>query len=43
MPASTIIGDEVDVERLSFTLLLRGAFVIPLAAVAIRWPEQALS
>jgi uncharacterized membrane protein HdeD (DUF308 family) len=35
-------GDDIDFERLSFTLLLRGAFVIPLAAVAIRWPEPAL-
>jgi len=37
-----VIGDESDLQRLSFTLLLRGAFVIPLAAVAIRWPEAAL-
>jgi uncharacterized membrane protein HdeD (DUF308 family) len=42
MPASALLGDELDLQRLSFTLLLRGAFVIPLAAVAIRWPESTL-
>ncbi len=42
MPAPAFVGGELDFERLSFTLLLRGAFAIPLAAVAIRWPEPTL-
>ena len=42
MQAPVTAGSEVDFERLAFTLLLRGAFAIPLAAVAIRWREPTL-
>lgn len=33
---------EIDLGRVWFTLLSRGALAIPLAAVAIRWPEPTL-
>lgn len=42
MQAPTVAVGELDFERMSFTLYMRGAFAIPLAAVAIRWPEPAL-
>ena len=34
-----IVGDEIDLSRLSFTLLLRALVVIPLATVAMLWPD----